>query len=152
MEKNYLLVYPYDKWVGNTIPEFDENQQFQPSVCELRDGETTKPKLLTEADLVSLMDKNGIGLLILTHLLSKVFCSLFSAGTDATIAQHIQTIVDREYVIEQFEGATKYLAPSTLGIGLIEGYSKIGLENGLSKPKLRREVIVSTALLPPNSS
>lgn len=32
-----------------------------PSVCELKEGTTTKPLLLTEADLVGLMDKNGIG-------------------------------------------------------------------------------------------
>lgn len=32
-----------------------------PSVCELKDGSTSKPNLLTEADLVGLMDKNGIG-------------------------------------------------------------------------------------------
>ena len=61
-------------------------------------------------------------------------------GTDATIAQHIQTIVDREYVLERMEGATKYLVPSTLGIGLIEGYNQIGFERSLSKPQLRREV------------
>lgn len=61
-------------------------------------------------------------------------------GTDATIAQHIQTIIDREYVMERMEGSTKYLVPSTLGIGLIEGYNKIGFERSLSKPQLRREV------------
>lgn len=32
-----------------------------PSVCEMLEGQTTRPNLLTEADLVSLMDKNGIG-------------------------------------------------------------------------------------------
>ncbi|KAF8893540.1 prokaryotic type I DNA topoisomerase, partial [Infundibulicybe gibba] len=120
MEKNYLLVYPYDKWVGRVIPEFEEGEEFMPSVCELREGETTKPNYLTEADLVTLMDKNGI-------------------GTDATIAQHIQMVIDREYVIERMEGATKYLIPSTLGIGLAEGYNQIGLGKSLTKPQLRRE-------------
>lgn len=68
------------------------------------------------------------------------------SGTDATIAQHIQTVVDRDYVIEQMEGATKYLIPSKLGIGLVEGYNQIGLIKSLSKPHLRREVddIMST--------
>ena len=61
-------------------------------------------------------------------------------GTDATIAQHIQTIVDRGYVIERNEGATKYLVPSTLGIGLVEGYNEIGFDKSLSKPQLRRDV------------
>lgn len=61
-------------------------------------------------------------------------------GTDATIAQHIQNIVDREYVIERMQGSTKYLVPSTLGIALVEGYDKIGLDKSVSKPQLRREV------------
>lgn len=61
-------------------------------------------------------------------------------GTDATIAQHIQTIIDREYVIERMEGGVKYLIPSTLGIGLVEGYNRIGLAKNVSKPQLRREV------------
>ncbi|KAF9467413.1 prokaryotic type I DNA topoisomerase, partial [Collybia nuda] len=119
LQKNYLLVYPYDKWVGHVVPAFEEGEEFQPSVCELREGKTSKPSLLTEADLVTLMDKNGI-------------------GTDATIAQHIQTIIDRDYVIEQMDGATKYLIPSKLGIGLIEGYNQIGFSKSLSKPDLRR--------------
>ncbi|KAJ1309638.1 hypothetical protein OPQ81_006405 [Rhizoctonia solani] len=120
LERNYLEVYKYDKWTGKYLPDFQEGQEFMPSVCELRDGETTSPSLLTEADLVTLMDKNGI-------------------GTDATIAQHIQTIIDRQYVISRQEGSTKYLVPSTLGIGLIEGYNRIGFDKSLSKPLLRRE-------------
>ncbi|KIY52889.1 prokaryotic type I DNA topoisomerase [Fistulina hepatica ATCC 64428] len=120
LEKNYLEVYIYDKWVGHVVPEFQEGEVFHPSVCELREGRTTAPTLLTEADLVTLMDKNGI-------------------GTDATIAQHIQTIVDRGYVIENKEGATRYLRPSDLGMALVEGYDKIGLETSVSKPHLRRE-------------
>lgn len=68
---------------------------------------------------------------------------LFFLGTDATIAQHIETVIKRNYVIERMEGATKYLVPSTLGIGLVEGYNQIGLDKSLSKPQLRREVTVS---------
>ncbi|KAG2148661.1 DNA topoisomerase [Suillus bovinus] len=120
LQKNYLEVYPYDKWSAKEIPNFQEGEQFVPTVCEVKDGQTSSPSLLTEADLVTLMDKNGI-------------------GTDATIAQHIQTIVDREYVIERMDGATKHLMPSTLGIGLVEGYNEIGFERSLSKPQLRRE-------------
>jgi DNA topoisomerase-3 len=59
--RNYLDVYPYDKWNGKAIPDFTEGEAFEPSTCELREGKTTSPSLLTEADLVSLMDKNGIG-------------------------------------------------------------------------------------------
>ncbi|KAG0707107.1 DNA topoisomerase [Suillus ampliporus] len=120
LQRNYLEVYPYDKWSAKEIPNFEEGEEFVPTVCEVKDGQTSSPSLLTEADLVTLMDKNGI-------------------GTDATIAQHIQTIIDREYVIERMDGATKHLMPSTLGIGLIEGYNEIGFERSLSKPQLRRE-------------
>ncbi|KAJ3510270.1 hypothetical protein NLJ89_g4776 [Agrocybe chaxingu] len=119
-QKNYLEVYVYEKWTGHHVPDFQEGEEFEPTTCEIREGETSKPNYLTEADLVTLMDKNGI-------------------GTDATIAQHIQTIIDRSYVIERMEGATKYLVPSTLGIGLIEGYNQIGLARNVSKPQLRRE-------------
>jgi DNA topoisomerase III len=60
-ERNYLDVFPYDKWSDKELPNFEEGEEFMPSVCELKDGETTRPSLLTEADLVALMDKNGIG-------------------------------------------------------------------------------------------
>lgn len=61
LERNYLDVYPYDKWNDNELPNFAEDDVYPPLEVELRDGETTRPNLLTEADLVSLMDKNGIG-------------------------------------------------------------------------------------------
>ena len=60
-ERNYLDVYVYDKWNGNHLPEFAVGEQFEPDELALREGQTTQPSLLTEADLVSLMDKNEIG-------------------------------------------------------------------------------------------
>ena len=63
--RNYLDVFTFDKWNGSHVPNFEEGEEFMPSVCELRDGQTTKPALLTEADLVGLMDKNGIGEIVL---------------------------------------------------------------------------------------
>jgi DNA topoisomerase-3 len=116
-----LDVYPYDKWSDKELPNFEEGETFVPSVCELREGTTSKPSLLTEADLVGIMDKNGI-------------------GTDATIAKHIEKIIDREYVIPRMEGSVKYLVPSTFGIGLVKGYNDIEFDRSLSKPQLRREV------------
>jgi len=61
LERNYLEVFPYDNWTSHELPNFEEGEEFMPSVCELKEGPTTRPKLLTEADLVGLMDKNGIG-------------------------------------------------------------------------------------------
>ena len=46
----------------------------------LADGRTQPPSLLKEAELVALMEKNGI-------------------GTDASIPQHIKTICERMYVL-----------------------------------------------------
>ncbi|KZT63870.1 prokaryotic type I DNA topoisomerase [Daedalea quercina L-15889] len=119
-ERNYLDVFIYDKWSDKELPHFERDEEFAPSICLLKDGQTTKPHLLTEADLVTMMDKNGI-------------------GTDATIAQHIETIVKRKYVHEKMQGSIKYLIPSALGIGLVEGYDSIGFERSLSRPQLRRE-------------
>jgi DNA topoisomerase-3 len=62
------------------------------------------------------------------------------AGTDATIAEHIAKIIEREYVTEKQEAKIKYLVPSSLGVGLVEGYNAIGFDRSLSKPHLRAEV------------
>ena len=139
LERNYLDVYPYDKWAAKSIPEYREGEEFIPTVCELKEGATTAPSYLTEADLVSLMNKNGIGDYPL-NVTSPNLTKKNLIGTDATMAQHIQTVIDREYVMERMEGRTKCLIPSTLGIGLVEGYNKIGFDKSLSKPQLRREV------------
>jgi len=64
LERNFLEVYPYEKWTDKEVPDFQEGEQFQPSVCDLREGQTSSPSYLTEADLVTLMDKNGIGMWI----------------------------------------------------------------------------------------
>jgi DNA topoisomerase-3 len=56
----------------------------------------------TEVELISLMDRNGI-------------------GTDATIAQHISTIQERKYAIKD---ANQTFRPTQLGIALIEGYNR----------------------------
>lgn len=40
----------------------------------------------------------------------------------------------------QQEGTTKFLVPSNLGIALVEGWDKIGLDRSLCRPHLRREV------------
>ena len=71
------------------------------------------------------------------------------AGTDATIAEHIQKVIDREYVMKQRDGNVEYLVPSTLGIGLVEGYNAIGFERSLCKPDMRR--LVSFEFLPFNA-
>ena len=117
---NYLEVFVYEKWSDKWMPQYTAQQRFRPSSCEVKQGSTTRPNLLTEADLVNLMDKNGI-------------------GTDATIAEHIKKVIDRQYVMTQKQGKTTYLLPSTLGMGLVEGYDQMKFDKSLCKPLLRRE-------------
>lgn len=139
-ERNYLEVFPYDKWSDKELPQFQEGETFVPTECRLDEGKTSKPKLLTEADLVSIMDEQGIGMCRMRSYVPGATLTSTKPGTDATIAQHIQTIIDRGYVHEKMQGSTKYLIPSKLGIGLVEGYDAIGFDQSLSKPELRREV------------
>lgn len=114
--RNYLEVYIYDKWNGKEIPGYQEGECFVPDSVKIAEGETTPPPLLREADLIALMEKHGI-------------------GTDATHAEHIETVKNRLYVALTGDG---YLVPGELGMGLVEGYDSMGLE--MSKPHLRAEL------------
>ncbi|XP_069917654.1 DNA topoisomerase 3-alpha isoform X2 [Oryctolagus cuniculus] len=123
LARNYLDVYPYDHWSDKLLPIYEQGSRFQPSTVEMVDGETSPPQLLTEADLIALMEKHGI-------------------GTDATHAEHIETIKARMYV-----GLTpdKRFLPGHLGMGLVEGYDSMGYE--MSKPDLRAELEADLKLI-----
>lgn len=142
-----------------------------PSSLEMVDGKTSSPKYLTEPELIALMDVNGI-------------------GTDATMADHIEKVVDRQYVFKQpsarraagedgeegemkvdeipargrgrgrgrgargrggrggrrdggaggGRGGVMEFIPSTLGIGIVEGYDSMRFDVSLIKPFLRKQV------------
>eukprot|EP00189_Rhodosorus_marinus_P007292 CAMPEP_0184752286 /NCGR_PEP_ID=MMETSP0315-20130426/43496_1 /TAXON_ID=101924 /ORGANISM="Rhodosorus marinus, Strain UTEX LB 2760" /LENGTH=1224 /DNA_ID=CAMNT_0027231605 /DNA_START=189 /DNA_END=3863 /DNA_ORIENTATION=+ len=97
-------------------------------------NETAPPQFLQEHELVSLMDKHGI-------------------GTDASMAGHISTIVDRSYVVvcdkegvpipvgrKPGSGGRKpaggrYLVPTTLGLNLIKGI--LDIDSKLVLPEIR---------------
>lgn len=114
-ERNYLDVYVYDKWSAKQIHNYEQGQRFEPTEIVLHEGATTAPPLLTEADLIALMEKHGI-------------------GTDATHAEHINTIKERGYIGVVDKGA---LVPGVIGMGLYEGYD--AMELALAKPLLRAE-------------
>ncbi|EPX73237.1 DNA topoisomerase III [Schizosaccharomyces octosporus yFS286] len=125
IERNYLDVYPYDKWTGTgQLPAYQVGEEFVPSMLNITDSVTTSPSYLTEPELIALMDANGI-------------------GTDATMADHIEKVQEREYVIKRKKrGAATEFVPSSLGIALAKGYDEIGLEWSLTKPFLRKEMEV----------
>jgi len=129
LERNYLDVYPYDKWESSQqLPAFTVGETFEPTEANMVDGKTTAPGYLTEPELLALMDANGI-------------------GTDATMAEHISKIKERLYVDTRPRGggggggrSVQEFIPTTLGVALIEGYDKVGLDVSVSKPFLRKEM------------
>lgn len=70
---------------------------------KLVERQTSPPDYLTEAELISLMEKHGI-------------------GTDASIPVHINNICERNYVNII---AGRKLKPTTLGVVLVHGYQKV---------------------------
>ncbi|KAL7920535.1 DNA topoisomerase [Trichoderma austrokoningii] len=168
LERNYLDVYVYESWNNSTeLPQFTVGEQFEPTEALMTEGKTSPPNHLTEADLIALMDANGI-------------------GTDATMAEHIQKIQDREYVATAVRGndtagagndeqdadgapaargggrgrgrgargrgggggsarggragGLKVFVPTQLGVALILGFDRMGFETSLGKPFLRKEM------------
>jgi DNA topoisomerase-3 len=116
VQKNYLEVYIYERWSDKEIADYEQIAEFEPTSIELPESETQPPALLTEADLIALMDKHGI-------------------GTDATHAEHIETVKSRSYIGVQERDK---LVPGVIGIALCDGYDAMGFE--MSKPNLRSEL------------
>ncbi|KAI4317075.1 hypothetical protein L6164_024985 [Bauhinia variegata] len=111
--KNYLDVYHYESWGGSVIPTYTVGQQFIPTSLTLDSGVTRPPPLLSEADLLTCMDKEGI-------------------GTDATMHDHIKKLLDRFYATKD---ANTRFTPTNLGEALVLGYDDMGYK--LWKPYLR---------------
>ncbi|XP_067622103.1 DNA topoisomerase 3-alpha isoform X3 [Eurosta solidaginis] len=112
-QRNYLDIYIYENWNAKQIHKYEQGQSFDPTDILMQEGATTAPPLLTEADLIALMEKHGI-------------------GTDATHAEHINTIKERGYIGVVEKGC---LVPGIIGMGLYEGYDAMNL--ALAKPLLR---------------
>ena len=74
LERNWLDIYSqYEHWSANKIPLLRLGDSFQLKSLLMCEGRTTAPQYISESELISTMDKHGI-------------------GTDATIATHISTI------------------------------------------------------------
>lgn len=125
-ERNYLDVYTYKKWLSTQeLPNYQQGESVKLTSSQLQEGKTSPPKYMTESELIALMDANGI-------------------GTDATIAEHIDKIINRGYVVKVKQGSTDYILPSEFGMGLVRGFDAIEFDNiSLSKPFLRKQLETS---------
>ncbi|VDM36497.1 unnamed protein product [Toxocara canis] len=115
-EFGYLKVYKYEKWGDKSLPQYRENELLHDCKVSMNEGHTQPPPLLSEADLIALMDKYGI-------------------GTDATHAEHIETIKQRRYAALNNE---KRFVPGYLGLALVDGYDRMGY--AMSKPHMRADL------------
>jgi DNA topoisomerase-3 len=113
-ERNYLDIYRYESWNASTIPSYRQGERFTPTAMVMTEGATSAPELLAEADLIKKMDDHGI-------------------GTDATIAEHIKTIQERQYVLMN---AQRFFEPCPLGKALYDGYQNADI-NAMMAPQMR---------------
>lgn len=88
---------------GEIVPTFKTNDNVPILESKLTEHQTCPPDYLTEAELITLMEKHGI-------------------GTDASIPVHINNICQRNYVTVS---GGRRLIPTTLGIVLVHGYQKV---------------------------
>ncbi|KAM7090208.1 DNA topoisomerase 3-beta-1 isoform 2-T4 [Ciconia maguari] len=89
-----------------SLPHCEKGDLFPIGEIKLLEKQTSPPDYLTEAELITLMEKHGI-------------------GTDASIPVHINNICQRNYVTVE---SGRRLKPTNLGIVLVHGYYKIGMD------------------------
>lgn len=117
IDPGYTSVMTWHAFGRNeTVPELSENDLLPIQGVKLTEHQTSPPDYLTEAELITLMEKHGI-------------------GTDASIPVHINNISQRNYVTVT---PGRRLKPTTLGIVLVHGYQKIDAQ--LVLPTMRSAV------------
>ena len=99
-----------------SLPALNQDSKLTVKDVKLAERQTSPPGYLTESDLITLMEKHGI-------------------GTDASIPVHINNICTRNYVSIE---SGRRLVPTNLGIVLVHGYLKI--DPDLVKPTMRSAV------------
>lgn len=116
LRPGFTAIMPWKVSQAEPLPPLSEGQVLPLKGVELSAGKTSPPDYLTEAELIGLMEKHGI-------------------GTDASIPTHINNICERNYVQIQ---SGRRVVPTELGITLIKGYQLIDPE--LCRPHVRAHV------------
>lgn len=167
--RKYLEVYPYEKWTStDQLPDFRMGEVFEPKEAALAEGKTSKPGYLTEPELIALMDANGIGTdaTMAEHIKTiqdRCYAEARITGRGAANAVAGSDSDDQPAAAPtrgrgrgrgrggrggrggradtgRSSGGPAEFIPTTLGVALYEGYEKMGFENSLTKPFLRKEV------------
>ncbi len=115
VKPGYMLYYPYFRPADQPVPQMRPGQVLTVVGVKLVEGETKPPPRLDEAELLRLMEKNGI-------------------GTDATRATYPSLIVERRYALRQ---GGRY-RPTLLGLKLVESLEKT--DRRLVTPDTRKMV------------
>jgi DNA topoisomerase-3 len=102
-ELGFLRICPHLSAEDVPLPALRKGELLPLAACGVKEGRTAAPGYLTEAELIGLMEKHGI-------------------GTDASIATHINNIATRNYV---HVAGGRTLVPNPLGIVLVHGYHKV---------------------------
>jgi DNA topoisomerase-3 len=110
----FTAVMPWLAVADESLPTFSVGETISLSEVELYQGRTAAPDYLTESELITLMEKHGI-------------------GTDASIPVHINNICERNYAQVQ---SGRRVVPTALGITLVRGYQTIDID--LCLPDIRR--------------
>lgn len=114
-ESGFLSVYPFETKKDKFFPRMNAGDTIDVARIRNTASKTTPPKKLTEAELLTLMDKNGI-------------------GTKATAPSHIETNKKRGY----FESKGKTISILDTGYMLMESLSDA--VPILVRPKVRAEI------------
>ncbi|XP_059150612.1 DNA topoisomerase 3-beta-1-like isoform X1 [Physella acuta] len=117
VDPGYTSIMPWQQLgADEEIPILKKDEKLALEEVKLVDKMTCPPDYLTESELITLMEKHGI-------------------GTDASIPVHINNICERNYV-NIISG--RKLKPTPLGIVLVHGYQKIDVD--LVLPTMRSAV------------
>lgn len=124
LDLGFTEIAPWISIADKTIPLFEEGNSFPITEATIQEGSTRPPEYLSESELITLMEKNGI-------------------GTDASMATHIHNIIERNYA-EVFSKMRR-IRPTSLGTALLRGYKDI--DNELVSPELRSNIEKNVELI-----